>query len=168
MNLSAFLMILSWILFVCLFNEYSLFCFRWQVNSFLPPINYQYIFFDTPFVWTLFWSSLSWKSCLMLQNTVLIFFKRFYLFIHERHTQREAGTQVEEEADSLWGAWCGTQSQDPRIMTWAKGRCSTTEPPRCPCFLYFYDMAVFLQDFFKPLYLCLSGERGIQTWKVKN
>ena len=30
------------------------------------------------------------------------------------------------------GAWCGTWSQDPRIMTWAKGRHSTTEPPRHP------------------------------------
>ena len=30
-----------------------------------------------------------------------------------RDTEREAETQAEGEAGSLWGAWCGTQSQDP-------------------------------------------------------
>ena len=49
-----------------------------------------------------------------------------------RNTQREAETQAEGEAGFLWGAQCGTQSQDPKIMTGAKGRCSTTELPRCP------------------------------------
>ena len=38
--------------------------------------------------------------------------KRFYLFIHERHTQREAETQTEGKIGSLWGAWCGSRSQD--------------------------------------------------------
>ena len=28
--------------------------------------------------------------------------------------------------------WCGTWSQDSRISPWAKGKCSTTEPPRRP------------------------------------
>ena len=32
------------------------------------------------------------------------FLKRFYLFIHERHTHREAETQAEGEADSMQGA----------------------------------------------------------------
>ena len=32
------------------------------------------------------------------------FFLKDYLFIHERHTQREAETQAEGEAGSLWGA----------------------------------------------------------------
>ena len=39
------------------------------------------------------------------------FFKRFYLFIHKRHTQREAETQAEGEAGSIQGARCGTRSQ---------------------------------------------------------
>ena len=30
----------------------------------------------------------------------MIFFKRFYLFIHERHTKKEAETQAEGEAGS--------------------------------------------------------------------
>ena len=45
-----------------------------------------------------------------------IFFKDFiYLFM--RDTEREAGMQAEGEAGSPEGAQCGTQSQDPEIMT---------------------------------------------------
>ena len=43
------------------------------------------------------------------------FFKRFYLFIHERHTEREAETQAERDAGSQQGAQCGTRSQEPGI-----------------------------------------------------
>ena len=50
-----------------------------------------------------------------------------------RNTEREAETQSQGEASSRRGARCGTRSRDPGIMTWAKGRCLTTEPPRCPC-----------------------------------
>ena len=57
------------------------------------------------------------------------FLKRFYLFIHERHRERDTG---KGEADSMQGARYGTWSQDSRIMLWAKGRRSTTEPPRHP------------------------------------
>ena len=39
--------------------------------------------------------------------------------------------QAEGEAGSPWGAWYRIQSQDPQIMTRAKGRCSTPEPPGC-------------------------------------
>ena len=38
---------------------------------------------------------------------------------------------------SLWRARIRTQSQDLGIMPWAKGRRSTTEPPRCPKFHFF-------------------------------
>ena len=38
-----------------------------------------------------------------------------YLFIHER--QREVEIQAEGEAGALWGARCGTQFQDPGVMT---------------------------------------------------
>ena len=34
-----------------------------------------------------------------------------------RDTGREAKTQAEGEAGSLQGAQCGTQSQDPGVMT---------------------------------------------------
>ena len=51
-------------------------------------------------------------SCDLVQK---LFFKDFiYLFM--RDTEREAETQAEGEAGSLWGAGCGTQSYDPRIM----------------------------------------------------
>ena len=49
-----------------------------------------------------------------------------------RDTQREAETQAKREAGSTQRAPCGTQSQDSRIMPWAEGRRSTTEPPRRP------------------------------------
>ena len=77
---------------------------------------------------------------------------RFYLFIHERH--REAETQAEGEAGSLWGAWWETPSQDPGIMIWAKGRCSTPEPPGCPCPKIFMYGLVYMQ----PL-------RNLPVWK---
>ena len=48
------------------------------------------------------------------------------------NTRREAETQAEGLAGSLWGAWCGTRSRDSEIMTWAKGKQSTTEPLRRP------------------------------------
>ena len=49
-----------------------------------------------------------------------------------RNTQREAETQAEGEAGSMEGARRGTRFWDFRITPWAKGRRSTTEPPRCP------------------------------------
>ena len=54
-----------------------------------------------------------------------------YLFIHSfvRDTEREAETWAEGEAGSIRGAWWRSWSQDSGIMTWAKGRCSTIEPP---------------------------------------
>ena len=38
------------------------------------------------------------------ENPYMILFLIFYLFIHDRHTQREAKTQGEEEASSMQGA----------------------------------------------------------------
>ena len=35
---------------------------------------------------------------------LFIYFKKFYSFIHERHTEREAETQAEGEAGSMQGA----------------------------------------------------------------
>ena len=57
------------------------------------------------------------------------FLKKFFLeilFIHSWETQAEG------EAGSMQGAGCGTWSQDSSIMPWAKGRHSTTKPPRHP------------------------------------
>ena len=60
-----------------------------------------------------------------------------------RDTEKEAETQAEGEAGSLQEAQCGTRSQDPRIMTRAKGRCPFTEPLRHP-------WTNFLRDFSLP------------------
>ena len=54
-----------------------------------------------------------------------------------RDTEREADTQAEGEAGSMKEAGCGTWSQDPGIMPWAKGRRQTAEPPRYPSFVNF-------------------------------
>ena len=60
-----------------------------------------------------------------------LFLKRFCLFIYERH--RKKGKDIDRGRSRLpVGAQCGTPSKDPRIRTWAKGRCLTTEPPRYP------------------------------------
>ena len=52
------------------------------------------------------------------------------IYLSMRDKGKEAETQTEGEAGSLRRAWCRTQSQDPGITTWTKGRCSTTEPLR--------------------------------------
>ena len=72
----------------------------------------------------------------------VFFFNFFFLNLFMRHThthtqrererEREAETQAEGEAGSMQGARCGTWSWVSRIMPWAKGRRSTTEPPRHP------------------------------------
>ena len=49
-----------------------------------------------------------------------------------RNTQKEAETQAEGEAGSMQGARYGTRSWNSEIMPRAKGRHSTTEPPRRP------------------------------------
>ena len=62
------------------------------------------------------------------------FFEDFiYLFMRHTETVTETG---QREAGSMQEAQCGTRTWDLR-KTWAEGRCSTTEPPRCPeCLLF--------------------------------
>ena len=56
-----------------------------------------------------------------------------------RGTQRERGRDTCKEAGFLKGPQWGTQSQDPRITPWAKGRRSTSEPLRCPCTRFIFE-----------------------------
>ena len=74
------------------------------------------------------------KACPMSTKGNLFFEKKkpYFICLLMRDTQREAETQAEGEAGSLQGARCGTRTQDPRSTTSARGRCSTTEPPRYP------------------------------------
>ena len=47
------------------------------------------------------------------------------------------------------GSQSGVRSQDPRITTWAKGRC-VTEPPRCPIFIILVSRCIWdLTNFWK-------------------
>ena len=70
-------------------------------------------------------------------KTSIFFFLRFYLFIHEKHAER--GRDVGRKRGRFTS---GSLMQDlipgPWIMTWAEGRCSTTEPPRCPVLSLFF------------------------------
>ena len=72
------------------------------------------------------------KVCVLQVVSFSLLCSQFFLkilFIHE--SQREAETQAEGEAGSPWGGWHGTRSWD-QVTPWAEGRCSTSEPPRCP------------------------------------
>ena len=51
-----------------------------------------------------------------------------------RGEEREA--EAKREAGSTQGVQCGTLSQDPGTTPQAKGKRSTTEPSRCPGFIY--------------------------------
>ena len=73
------------------------------------------------------------------------FFKRFYLFIHEREREREAETQAEGETGSMQGAWCGTQSWVSRITPWTEGSAKSLSHPGCPPF-YFILFIYFLRS----------------------
>ena len=68
------------------------------------------------------------KMCYNVLNSK----EHFLKIIYSWEAEREAETQAEGEAGSMQGARCGTPSWVSRIMTWAKGGCSTTEPLRCP------------------------------------
>ena len=59
-------------------------------------------------------------------------FLRFYLFIHERHTEREAETQAEGEAGSMQGTPRGTQSCVSRIRPQAEGGAKPLSHQGCP------------------------------------
>ena len=64
--------------------------------------------------------SLTWELVNLEAKDFFFFFKDFiHLFM--RDTQREAETQAEGEAGSLWVARRGTRSQDPGVTFGAKG-----------------------------------------------
>ena len=101
--------------------------------SILMKIIFVHILFPVPLKNNTHSGAPGWLSQLSVQLFISFFFlKKYFIYLFMR--EREAGTWVEGEAGSLWGVWCRTWSQDPRIMTWAKGSCLTTEPPRCPWF----------------------------------
>ena len=55
-----------------------------------------------------------WCLDCSLHGLTGLFFKDF-IYLLTRDTQRQAETHVAGEAGSLWGARCGSQSQDPGI-----------------------------------------------------
>ena len=96
-------------------------------------------------------------TCFSRPQSLFLLFLKKTLFIYSWETHRERQRHRQREKQALCREPdAGTWSQDPRITTWAKGRCSTTEPPRCPlkgldllhCFLDFSEWS-FLTFFFK-------------------
>ena len=86
------------------------------------------------------WSLISTVANLIglrMQFKYIYFFSlRFYLFIHERHAEREAETSEEGEASFLWGAPYGTRFQDPRSCPEPKADAQTLSHPDVPNYLY--------------------------------
>ena len=81
---------------------------------------------------------------------IFIFLKILFIYL----TERERAAEGEGEADfpAEQGAQCGTQSQDPGIMTWAKGR----------RLIHWATQALLTQAFNKIIYLWgrLGGSVG--------
>ena len=69
----------------------------------------------------------------------VIFFK-LYLFIHERHTEREAKTQAEGKAGFSRGADVGLDPRTPGSPPEPKADRSTAEPPRRPASQLLYNL----------------------------
>ena len=61
----------------------------------------------------------SWNALPLSINFIF----EFYLFIHERPWERQAPCRDPD---------AGLYPRTPGSLTWAEGRCSTTEPPRHP------------------------------------
>ena len=73
-----------------------------------------------------------WDFDLSLKQMCGFFFKRFYLFIHERQREREAQTQAEGEAGSVEVAWHGTRTWVSRITPQAEGSAKPLSHQGCP------------------------------------
>ena len=70
----------------------------------------------------------------------------FYLFMIV--TERERGRDTGRGWSRLHvGARCGTWSRDSRITPWAKGRCTTSEPPRHPSLWWIFLLLILSQHF---------------------
>ena len=67
--------------------------------------------------------------CLLFLSSHLLLFKKDFIYLIMRDTEREAETQAEGEAGSLWGSDEGLDPRTPGSRPEPKvDRCSTTEP----------------------------------------
>ena len=70
------------------------------------------------------------QIALNIENFLFVL-KILFIYSWETHRERQRHRQREKQAphkEPRWGTW----SQDPGIMTWAKGKCWTTKPPSSP------------------------------------
>ena len=84
---------------------------------------------------------MEWET--IFANDILFLLKRFYLFIHERHRERESQTQAEGEAGSpTWGSIPGLQDHDlswRQTLNWLK-------PPRTTFYMVFIQLFTIFQE----------------------
>ena len=80
-----------------------------------------------------------------MQRSSLFLFKDLCIYLTERASAQAGGGadrgRKRSRLPAKQGAQCGAWSQDPGIMTWAKGRCFTdwaTQVPRC---IYFRSVS---------------------------
>ena len=64
--------------------------------------------------------------------SMIDFFKKDFIYLFMRDTEREAETQAEGEAGSMQGARHGTQSRVSRITPWAEGVTKPLSHLGCP------------------------------------
>ena len=96
------------------------------------------------------------QAMLNKRNDIKIYFLffdflRFYLFVHERHRERQIHRQREKQTPHREP----DEGLDPRtlgLLTQAKGRHSTAKPPRCPkifsfliCFIFYILLLLFFK-----------------------
>ena len=69
----------------------------------------------------------------MLVNKGGSFFKKYFIYLFDRERAQAGGVgEGEADAPAEQGARRGTWAQDPRIMTWAEGRCFTDWATQVP------------------------------------
>ena len=86
----------------------------------------------------------AWLVLLVVVITFFFFFKILFVYSWETQRVRQRHRQRESEAGLPLGSLMQDAGLHPRTMTWAKGRCSTSEPPRYPGIFQFLSSLGFI------------------------
>ena len=93
--------------------------------------NFDILFF--PILWTK-----THLSFWYIREFLTIFLKMLSIYLREILLGGRGRGRERSRLPAEPGAWCGTQFQDPEIMTWAKGRCLTHWAIQVPVSLFFF------------------------------
>ena len=93
------------------------------------------------------WSCLWYHFPLALSPAFFFFFKIPFIFLTQREiesTSKGSGRQRQRSRlPTHQGDLCGAQSQDPKIITWAKSRCPITWATQAPLLLLLLTHDIF-------------------------